>query len=63
VSFEQGDQYTGRRDDLTPENLGEAIAASFQYPEANGKTFELYGGSNNSPDWQAEFNKLASDLH
>lgn len=62
VELEQGDKYTGRRDDVTVGNLSAAFAAVFEYPgESIGKTFELYGGDNKSPDWQEALSQLKPD--
>ena len=61
VKLEQGDHYTGRRDDIGSGDLGAAIVAALENPEARGKTFELYGGDDRTPDWGKEFALLRSD--
>jgi nucleoside-diphosphate-sugar epimerase len=58
---EQGDHYTGRRDDLSQEQLARAIRAILTHgDEAAGKTFELYGGSDEI-EWSTALNRLIMD--
>jgi uncharacterized protein YbjT (DUF2867 family) len=59
--FEQGDQYTGRRDDIGHTELGMAIVAAFENMAARGKTFELYGGGGPVTNWASTFQQLNSD--
>ena len=61
VKFEQGDHHTGRRDDIGRGDLGRTIIAAFENPEAQFKTFELYGGGPMKPDWGREFLRLETD--
>lgn len=61
VKLEQGDRYTGRRDDITGGDLGAAVVGVFENVEAQGKTFELYGGDQRISNWREEFAKLESD--
>jgi uncharacterized protein YbjT (DUF2867 family) len=61
VKLEQGDHYTGRRDDIGSGDLGACIVAAFESPEARGKSFELYSGSERTPIWSQEFARLEPD--
>lgn len=61
VNLEQGDRYTGRRDDIGSSELGSTIVATFENLAAQGKTFELYGGGERSPDWGKMFAALRAD--
>jgi uncharacterized protein YbjT (DUF2867 family) len=60
VKLEQGDRYTGRRDDITSGDLGATIVAAFENPDARGKTFELYG-ADMTPNWSKAFALLKPD--
>jgi uncharacterized protein YbjT (DUF2867 family) len=61
AKLEQGDRYTGRRDDVSDGQLAQAIRAILTHSEeANGKTFELYGGSQDL-DWPTALKTLNPD--
>jgi len=61
AKLEQGDHYTGRRDDVSDEQLAQAIRAILTHSdEATGKTFELYGGSQDL-DWPTALKSLKTD--
>lgn len=62
IKLEQGDRYTGRRDDVAHQQLGETVVAAFENLESRGKTFELYGGGAENPNWRAEFARLEADV-
>jgi uncharacterized protein YbjT (DUF2867 family) len=61
VKLEQGDRYSGRRDDIGHRELGQAIVAAFENAEGRGKTFELYGGVDRDPSWRELLAGLAPD--
>jgi uncharacterized protein YbjT (DUF2867 family) len=62
IKLEQGDRYTGRRDDISHAELGNTILAAFEHQDARGTTFELYGGGRIGIDWDSAFAALRSDL-
>ncbi|MDR3688828.1 MAG: SDR family NAD(P)-dependent oxidoreductase [Fimbriimonas sp.] len=43
---------------LDLEKAGNETVAAIENPEARGRTFELYGGGNRSPNWKEEFVRL-----
>jgi uncharacterized protein YbjT (DUF2867 family) len=57
VLLEQGDTGDGQ---VSRDTVASAAAAALLAPEANGKTFELYDGSER-PDWPALFAQLRAD--
>ena len=61
INLEQGDNYSGRRDDVGHGELGQTVVAAFENLEARGKTFELYGGGEKSPNWKEAFAQLTGD--
>ena len=62
AKLEQGDKYTGRRDDVSHDQLANAFAAILGNREAaSGKTFELYGASDDIVDWQEAIKVLVKD--
>ncbi len=62
ISLEQGDQYTGRRNDISGVTLGKVIVAALENPQSLGKTFELYSGDNQIDNWSEAFEKLKADV-
>jgi uncharacterized protein YbjT (DUF2867 family) len=62
VKIEQGDNYTGRRDDVSHDQLASAIEAIIVSRKVSShKTFELYGGSGEIDNWGEAFKELKKD--
>jgi len=62
AKLEQGDQYTGRRDDVSHDQLANAIAAILENKvQSIGKTFELYGSNEDINDWSRALDALKVD--